>query len=137
MMWLPIVIYVPALAFNQGLLAKNNIFSQFKTNIRSFVTMISCYSFFTSHRFVRFIFAEHICSDRCQCPLDNTYCLSCVHFLHLCRRIEGCRMDGLHTVRAFNTDLYRIWNEERLADVNFFGGFVALIEKYRPLILDS
>lgn len=77
MLWLPIVIYVPALAFNQG----NNriIWNQFKTNIR--------------------LFAIFICSHRGERPLNHAYSLCRVYFLHLRRRAESCSMDGLHSVR--------------------------------------
>lgn len=108
------------------LLAKNNISRQFKTNIRSFVSMMSFSSTSLLSHATHFNFAQHICSDRCQCPFDYTHSMRYMHFLHLCRWFEGCSLDGLYTVRAFIARL-----------LLFYTGFDALIEKYRPLILGS
>ena len=63
MMWLPIVIYVPALAFNQGF-----------------------YSLAYSHIFIKNDVIDFLCSsNECKHSYYNSYRLPCLHILHMSR----------------------------------------------------
>lgn len=105
MMWLPIVIYVPALAFNQGMCAVWFTWLKiaFWANLKQISAHLWQWYHFLFLSFVHFIFAKHthMCSNRCQCPFDYTHRLSCVHILHMCWWFESCCMDGLYTVSVF------------------------------------
>lgn len=79
-MWLPIVIYVPALAFNQGKWTPTYMYKYSPVKVVQKINIQSKNSY------------------GCECSSNYTNCMHCVHILYMCRWAQGSCMDRCCTI---------------------------------------